>query len=61
MDTRALWVFRFEVVGRWYRVLCQRSQTGRIAWDRMKRLVARYLPVPRVYHPYPSRRLGAII
>ena len=60
MNTPALWMFRFEVVRRWYRALCRRSQPGRITWDRMKRLVARYLPVPRVCHPYPLRRLGVI-
>jgi RNA-directed DNA polymerase len=60
MNLHALWTFRFEVVARWHRVLSRRSQKGRITWDRMKRLVARYLPVPRIYHPYPLRRLGVI-
>ena len=60
MNAPALRQFRFEVIGRWYRALSRRSQTGRITWDRMKRLVARYLPVPRVYHPYPLRRFGVI-
>lgn len=60
MNTAALWTFRFEVVSRWYRVLCRRSQRGRITWERMYRLVDRFLPVPRVYHPYPLRRLGVI-
>jgi len=60
MNTPALWRFRFEVVWRWHRALCRRSQRGRITWDRMKRLVARYLPAVRVYHPYPLRRLGVV-
>ena len=60
MNAPALWTFRFEVVRRWYRALCRRSQNGRITWERMKRLVARYLPVPRIYHPYPLRRLGVV-
>ena len=60
MNAPALWTFRFEVIGRWHRALCRRSQTGRITWDRMKRLVARYLPVARIYHPYPLRRLGVV-
>jgi len=60
MNIPALRTFRFEVIGRWHRVLSRRSQKGRITWDRMKRLVARYLPVARVYHPYPLRRLGVI-
>lgn len=60
MNLPALQRFRFEVIGRWYRALCRRSQCGRITWDRMKRLAARYLPVARVSHPYPLRRLGVI-
>jgi len=60
MNTPALKLFRFEVVRRWHRVLSRRSQRGRITWERMKRLAARYLPFARVYHPYPLRRLGVI-
>jgi group II intron reverse transcriptase/maturase len=60
MNTPALGLFRFQVVWLWQRALSNRSQRGRYTWDRMKRLVARYLPVARVYHPYPLRRLGVI-
>ncbi|MFB3893055.1 MAG: reverse transcriptase domain-containing protein, partial [Phycisphaerae bacterium] len=60
VNAPALWRFRFEAIGHWRGALCRRSQTGRITWGRMKRLVARYLPVPRIYHPYPLRRLGVI-
>jgi len=60
MNGKALWRFRFVAVWHWHRAMCKRSQKGRITWDRMKRLVARYLPVPRVCHPYPLRRLGVI-
>ena len=60
MNAPALHRFRFQVVWLWRRALCRRSQTGRVRWDRMKRLAARYLPVARVYHPYPLRRLGVI-
>ena len=60
MNAPALWRFRFAVIWHWQRALCRRSQRGRITWDRMKRLVARYLPFARVYHPYPLRRLGVV-
>jgi RNA-directed DNA polymerase len=60
MNAPALWRFRFEAIWHWQRALCRRSQRGRITWDRMKRLVARYLPFARVYHPYPLRRLGVV-
>ena len=60
MNAPALWRFRFEVIGHWHHALCRRSQRGRITWDRMKRLATRYLPVARVHHPYPLRRLGVV-
>ena len=60
MNTPALKAFRFRVVWHWHRALGRRSQRGRIRWERMKRLAARYLPFARVYHPYPLRRLGVI-
>jgi hypothetical protein len=51
-----------------YREACQspaRSETpctytGRLLWDRMRRLITRWLPVPTVCHPYPLRRMGVI-
>jgi hypothetical protein len=29
-----------------------------VAWVRMRRLISRWLPSPRITHPYPLRRLG---
>jgi len=60
MNSPALKTFRFQAVRLWHRAMCRRSQRGRVRWDRMYRLVARYLPRVRVYHPYPLRRLGVI-
>jgi hypothetical protein len=60
MNGPALALFRFEVGWRWHRVLSRRSQTGRVLWDRMRRLIDRWLPAPRICHPYPLRRLGVI-
>jgi group II intron reverse transcriptase/maturase len=60
MNAPALRAFRIGVVRRWHHALCRRSQRGRINWDRMKRLAARYLPFTSVYHPYPLRRLGVV-
>ncbi len=44
----------------WHRALSRRSQNGRMLWDRMRRLIDRWLLPPRIYHPYPLRRLGVI-
>jgi RNA-directed DNA polymerase len=60
MNTFALHLFRFRVARLWYRALSRRSQNGRVPWDRMQRLIARWLPAPRLYHPYPLHRFGVI-
>jgi len=60
MNTAALGRFRFQVGWLWHRSLSRRSQNGRVLWDRMRRLITRWLPPPRVCHPYPLRRMGVI-
>jgi RNA-directed DNA polymerase len=54
----ALRLFRFQVGWLWYRALSRRSQNGHLKWDRMSRLIARWLVVTRNHHPYPPHRLG---
>lgn len=60
MNQPALTLFRHRVAWLWHRTLSRRSQTGRVPWDRMRRLSARWLPMPVVCHPYPLRRMGVI-
>jgi len=60
MNSHALHVFRFQVGHLWHRTLSRRSQNGRVLWDRMRRLINRWLPPARICHPYPLRRLGVI-
>jgi RNA-directed DNA polymerase len=60
MNTPALRLFRFQVGRLWHRTLSKRSQNGRVLWDRMRRLIARWLPLPSVCHPYPLRRTGVL-
>ena len=50
--------FRFALVRRWHAALRRRSQTARVSWARMTRLSTRWLPVPRICHPYPNQRLA---
>ena len=52
--------FRFHVARLWFRSLRRRSQKTRLTWERMYRLIDRWLPRPRIHHPYPLRRLGVI-
>ena len=41
---------------RWFRSLRRRSQKHRLTWLRMNVLVEKYLPFPRVLHPWPEQR-----
>src|SRR5579864_6885187 len=43
-NQNALWIFRFQVGRLWHRALSRRSQNGRVLWDRMRRLLTRWLP-----------------
>src|SRR5450755_3031986 len=53
--------FRERLCRYWRRVLERRSQRGRLTVIRFARLVNRWLPQPRVLHPYPSQRFDAFI
>src|SRR5215470_2292285 len=59
-NQHALWSFRFQVGRLWHRALSRRSRNGRVLWDRMRRLIHRWLPLPAVCHPYPLRRMGVV-
>ena len=50
--------FRHALVGLGRAALQRRSQTGGVSWERMLRLSTRWLPIPRICHPYPSQRLA---
>ena len=52
--------FHFTLVGLWRAALMRRSQTAFVAWQRMARLRARWLPIPRICHPYPAQRLALV-
>jgi group II intron reverse transcriptase/maturase len=52
--------FRYHVSHYWHRTLRRRSQKTRLIWERMVRLIDRWLPRPKLHHPYPERRLGVI-
>jgi group II intron reverse transcriptase/maturase len=50
--------FNYRVFLHWWAAIRRRSQKGRISLERMSRIAARWLPEPRIHHPYPSERLG---
>jgi RNA-directed DNA polymerase len=54
----ALGKFRHAVEWLWYRALRRRSQRNALNWGRMRRrFTRRWLPNPRIYHPWPDQRL----
>ena len=60
MNMPALQAFRFQIGALWHRALSRRSQNGRVCWNRMQRLINRWLPSVRVDHDYPLRRFGVL-
>lgn len=57
-NSRALRAFRFHVTELWRRTLRRRSQKDGLTWDRMTRIAAVWLPLPRILHPWPSERFA---
>jgi len=55
----SLSVFRDRLTGHWWQTLRRRSQKRRFSWTRMLALADRWLPRPRVLHPYPADRFAA--
>jgi len=58
-NIRALQAFREAVIRLWLRALRRRSQRSRMTWERMRRIADRWLPVPRIHHPWPTTRFDA--
>jgi hypothetical protein len=52
-------LFRHRLRLLWRRVLVRRSQKRRMPWERLNPLLDRWIPVPRVLHPYPTERFLA--
>ena len=60
MNGPALTAFRNAIGKVWKWVLKRRSQKSRMPWSRFAKYTARWLPFPRICHPYPLVRLGVI-
>jgi RNA-directed DNA polymerase len=56
---RAVDAFRKQAIRLWFRALRRRSQRTRLNWERMSRLVSRWLPRTRIRHPWPNVRFDA--
>jgi RNA-directed DNA polymerase len=53
-NIRKLEAFCFHVSRLWYKTLLRRSQRHWLNWERMNRLIDRWLPLPRIVQPYPD-------
>jgi RNA-directed DNA polymerase len=57
-NSKCLGAFRHYAVDIWRRSLMQRSQRDRTTWNRIAKLAAEFLPLPRILHPWPSVRFA---
>jgi hypothetical protein len=55
---RLMEAFRQAVKGYWLRTLRRRSQRHRMPWERLERFADRWLPKPRILHPWPDARFA---
>src|ERR1700680_4988378 len=58
-NSTPLRVFRCRVGRLWRSVLVRRSQRAQMRWDRLTPLLNRWIPQPRILHPYPDARFAA--
>jgi group II intron reverse transcriptase/maturase len=58
-NSKAVKAFRRHVIRHWRHALGRRSQKGRVTWERMYRVVGRYLPPTKIRHPWPDKRFAA--
>jgi hypothetical protein len=60
LNSKALQSMTYYVSHLWHRSLRRRSQRGsRLTWAKFQRIITRWLPAPRICHPYPFERLEA--
>ena len=55
----SLGIFRDRVMAYWWRALRRRSQKRSVPWTRILSLAQRWLPTPRMLHPFPDARFAA--
>ena len=52
-------IFKGRVNRLWRNVLVRRSQRAQMRWERVAPVLARWIPPPRILHPYPDARFYA--
>lgn len=59
-NSNSMAFYRDQVTRLWRQALRRRSQKARMTWERMNRYAVRWLPHPKIRHPYPSQRFDVI-
>lgn len=60
LNSQAIASMAHRVQRQWLQALRRRSQkAGRLRWDRFKRITAKWIPAPRICHPFPDARFAA--
>ena len=57
-NSASLQAFHFHVRTLWRRTLRRRSQKDRTTWERIDTLMRRWIPTPRILHPWPFSRFA---
>ncbi len=57
-NSRAVDGFRDSVLGLWLRAARRRGDRHKTGWSQIMQLAARYLPEPRILHPWPEQRFA---
>jgi hypothetical protein len=57
-NTTQLRIFKLRVCRLWQSVLVRRSQRAEMRWERLIPVLNRWIPPPRVLHPYPAALYG---
>src|SRR5467141_1574178 len=58
-NSTQLRIFCRRVCRLWRSILVRRSQRARVRWERLSPLLIRWIPQPRILHPYPDARFAA--
>jgi RNA-directed DNA polymerase len=58
-NSTQLRIFQRRVCWLWRSVLVRRSQRAQVRWDRLSPVFNRWIPQPRILHPYPDARFAA--
>ena len=60
-NSKAMDYFRYLLSQRWLHSLRRRGQKGLVTWKEMSKWINRWLPLSKICHKYPNKRLGVTI